>query len=43
MSDEKTNKPTAKIVLINWEGLKRFLGWKGTIEELKLVKLPKLD
>ena len=26
-------------VRINWEGLARFLGWYGTIEELKRAKL----
>lgn len=32
--------PTTKAVSINWEGLKQYLGWEGTIEELKRRKLP---
>lgn len=24
---------------MNWEGLKRFLGWQGSISELKQVEL----
>lgn len=42
MSNE-TKKPTTLIVEVNWEGLKRFLGWKGTIEDLKRLELPKMN
>ena len=36
----EADKPTTKVVSINWEGLKRFLGWKGATEDLKRRKLP---
>ncbi len=31
--------PTTKVVSVNWPGLKRFLGWQGTTEDLKKTKL----
>ncbi|TSC83932.1 MAG: hypothetical protein G01um101413_735 [Parcubacteria group bacterium Gr01-1014_13] len=31
--------PTTKIVSVNLQGIKKFLGWKGTVEELKRHKL----
>lgn len=41
MSDDSRKKdtPTTAEVLVNWEGLKRFLGWEGSISELKKVDL----
>ena len=39
MSDETKKKATTKIVSVNWEGLKRFLGWQGSIAELKRLQL----
>jgi hypothetical protein len=41
MTDDGNKKdvPTALEVTVNWEGLKRFLGWTGSISELKQVKL----
>lgn len=41
MSDHGNNKgtPTTTEVAVNWEGLKRFMGWEGTITELKRVEL----
>jgi hypothetical protein len=30
----------SKAVTINWLGLARFLGWTGTIEALKRLRLP---
>lgn len=29
-----------KIVELNWPGLIRFLGWRGTLDELKRLVLP---
>jgi len=29
-----------KLVTINWPGIARFLGWRGTLEELKRLVLP---
>ena len=31
--------PTTAVVSINWEGLKRFLGWQGTTAELRQLEL----
>lgn len=42
MSDEST-KSTAKFVSVNWEGLKRFLGWQGSIADLKRLELDRGD
>ena len=41
MSDNgnKKDAPTTAEVSVNWEGLKRFLGWQGSITELKRVEL----
>jgi hypothetical protein len=41
MSDNANNKHvgTTTEVSVNWEGLKRFLGWQGSITELKQVEL----
>jgi hypothetical protein len=30
-------------VRINWEGIARMLGWTGTIDELKKVRLADLE
>lgn len=35
----KNDAPTTTEVSVNWEGLKRFLGWPGTIDELKKLEL----
>ena len=35
----KKDIPTTTEVSVNWEGLKRFLGWQGTTTELKKVEL----
>lgn len=35
----KKDAPTTAEVSVNWEGLKRFLGWQGSITELKRVEL----
>jgi hypothetical protein len=45
MSDNGTKKdaPTTAEVSVNWEGLKRFLGWQGSIAELKRVQLDRPD
>lgn len=41
MSDDRSNKSSNGTgeVSVNWEGLKRFLGWQGSINELKRVEL----
>jgi len=40
MSDsEKKDRSTTAEVSVNWEGLKRFLGWEGSINDLKKVEL----
>ena len=42
MSDDDVTKkltPTTSEVSVNWEGLKRFLGWQGSLTDLKKVKL----
>lgn len=41
MSDNGNKKDvsTTAEVSVNWEGLKRFLGWQGSITELKRVQL----
>ena len=41
MSDNgnKKDTPTTTEVSVNWEGLKRFMGWQGSINELKKVEL----
>jgi hypothetical protein len=41
MSDARDKKdvPTTTEVTVNWNGLKRFLGWQGSIHELKRVEL----
>jgi hypothetical protein len=36
---KKKDTPTTTEVSVNWEGLKRFLGWQGSITELKKVEL----
>jgi hypothetical protein len=33
----------ARTVRINWEGIARMLGWTGTIDELKKVRLADLE
>lgn len=35
----KKDAPTTTEVTVNWEGLKRFLGWQGSIHELKKIEL----
>jgi hypothetical protein len=35
----KKDTLTTAVVSVNWEGLKRFLGWEGSISELKQVEL----
>jgi hypothetical protein len=37
--DAKKDVPTTTEVSVNWEGLKRFLNWRGSITELKKVEL----
>jgi hypothetical protein len=32
-------KKSTTVVSVNWEGLKRFLGWEGSISDLKQVEL----
>jgi len=41
MSDNgnKKDAPVTAEVSVNWEGLKRFLGWQGSITALKRVEL----
>lgn len=39
MSGTKKDTPTTTEVAVNWEGLKRFMGWQGSITELKRVEL----
>jgi hypothetical protein len=41
MTDNGNKKcvPTTTEVSVNWEGLKRFIGWQGTIAELKKIEL----
>ena len=36
---KKKDTPTTTEVSVNWEGLKRFMGWQGSITELKRVEL----
>jgi hypothetical protein len=44
MSDNgKKVSPTTAEVSVNWEGLKRFLGWQGSITELKRVELDRAE
>jgi hypothetical protein len=44
MTDDGNKKdPTTAEVSVNWEGLKRFLGWEGSIAELKRVELDRPD
>jgi hypothetical protein len=38
-NDKKKDAPTTTEVSVNWEGLKRFMGWQGSINELKKVQL----
>ncbi len=35
----KKDVSTTTEVSVNWEGLKRFLGWQGSINDLKQVEL----
>lgn len=35
----KRDVPTTAEVSVNWEGLKRFLGWQGSIADLKKIEL----
>ena len=44
MSENGSSKrgPTTTEVSVNWEGLKRFLGWHGSIDELKKTELDHL-
>ena len=30
-------------VWINWEGIARMLGWKGSIEEMRKLRVPRRD
>lgn len=41
MSDDRSNKSSngTSEVSVNWEGLKRFLGWQGSVDDLKRVEL----
>ncbi len=40
MTDNGNKKvPTTTEVSVNWDGLKRFLGWQGSIADLKKVDL----
>lgn len=42
MSDDDNHTkdaPSTAEVSVNWEGLKRFMGWQGSINELKKVEL----
>jgi hypothetical protein len=41
MTDDRNKKgaPNTAEVSVNWEGLRRFLGWQGSINELKRVEL----
>ena len=45
MSDNPTKKnaPTTAEVSLNWDGLMRFLGWQGSVAELKRVELDRAD
>ena len=36
---KKPAAPTTTEVEVNWEGLKRFLGWQGSINDLKKIEL----
>jgi len=38
-SSNKKDAPTTTEVSVNWEGLKRFLGWQGSINDLKQIEL----
>ncbi len=35
----QSKKDTTRQVLVNWNGLKTFLGWEGTVDELKRARL----
>jgi hypothetical protein len=35
----QSKKDPARQIFVNWQGLKTFLGWTGTVEELKRVRL----
>jgi len=35
----QSKKDTTRQVSVNWNGLKTFLGWEGTVEELKRARL----
>jgi len=37
--NKKSDAPPATEVEVNWEGLKRFMGWEGSINDLKKVVL----
>ena len=45
MSDHTSKKdtPTTTEVSVNWDGLKRFLGWQGSIADLKKMRLDRPD
>jgi hypothetical protein len=43
MSERKKDAPTTNEVSVNWEGLARFLGWQGSISDLKRVELDRTD
>lgn len=43
MSGNKKDTPTTTEVAVNWEGLKRFMGWQGSITDLKRVELDQDD
>jgi hypothetical protein len=36
---KKIEVPTVAEVSVNWSGLARFLGWEGSISDLKRVEL----
>lgn len=35
----KSKVPTTTEVSVNWNGLMRYLGWQGSVDELKRVEL----
>jgi hypothetical protein len=35
----QSKRDTARQVSVNWNGLKIFLGWEGTVDELKRARL----
>ena len=44
MTDDRNKKDSSTAeVSVNWEGLKRFLGWEGSITELKRIQLDRPD